>query len=76
MKEQEPRADRNTLARSIGFAMACGLDIAILTLLGVLIGYAVDEHLHTTPWGLVVGLFIGLTVGIYSGYRIIAPLLR
>jgi F0F1-type ATP synthase assembly protein I len=35
-------------------------------LLSVIAGTLVDRWLETSPWGLVVGLFVGLIVGFYE----------
>ena len=30
------------------------------------IGYGVDRWRHTAPWGLIIGLLLGVTVGFYD----------
>ena len=65
-----------TLLRAMGVASACGLDLAGTILIGVLIGLFADSRLHSAPWGLLSGLFIGLVAGFYTAYLIIAPLVR
>jgi len=67
---------RSTLLKAMGVVTVCGLDIAVLILLGVLAGAFVDDRLHSSPWGLLAGLFVGLGCGLYTAYRIIAPLVR
>jgi ATP synthase protein I len=68
--------ERMTLLRAMGVASACGLDLAGTILIGVLIGLFADSRLHSAPWGLLSGLFIGLVAGFYTAYLIIAPLVR
>jgi ATP synthase protein I len=68
--------ERMTLLRAMGVASACGLDLAGAILVGVLIGRFADSRLHSAPWGLLSGLFIGLVAGIYTAYLIIAPIVR
>ena len=68
--------ERMTLLRAMGVVSACGLDIAGSTLIGVLAGLFADSHLHSAPWGLLIGLFIGLVAGFYTAYLIIAPIVR
>ena len=57
-------------------ASACGLDIAVLVVAGILIGRAVDGAMHSAPYGMLVGLFVGLGGGLYTAYRIMAPFIR
>jgi ATP synthase protein I len=75
---QHERNDRErvTLLRAMGVVSVCGLDLALLILIGVLAGRFVDSKLHSTPWGLLIGLFIGLIAGFYTAYLIIAPIVR
>ena len=40
------------------------IDIAILVLGGI--GYAVDKWQGTAPWGLIIGLALGMIVGFYD----------
>jgi F0F1-type ATP synthase assembly protein I len=68
--------ERMTLLRAMGVASACGLDIAGSLLLGVMAGLVVDGHLRSAPWGLLVGLSVGLVAGLYTAYLIIAPIVR
>ena len=68
--------ERMTLLRAMGVASACGLDLAGAILVGVLAGLFVDGRLHSAPWGLLSGLFIGLVAGFYTAYLIIAPIVR
>jgi ATP synthase protein I len=68
--------ERMTLLRAMGVAGACGLDLASAVLVGVLAGLFADSRLHSAPWGLLIGLFIGLVAGFYTAYLIIAPIVR
>ncbi len=64
--------ERTTLFKAMGVITACGLDSAVLVLIGVLAGNLVDGRLHSSPWGL----FVGLIAGFYAAYLIIAPIVR
>ena len=69
--------ERTTLLRAMGVVSACGLDIAGAVLIGVRYrAFFADRHLHSAPWGLLIGLFIGLVAGFYTAYLIIAPIVR
>jgi len=78
-------ADRrpNDLARSFRFfqenlrrsgpAMVAGYTlIGAIALLGA-IGYGIDRWRGTAPWGLVIGLLLGIVVGFYELARIVWP---
>ena len=52
-----------------------GLTLLVTTLLGVLIGYWVDQRLGTLPIFVVVGLLLGFGVGGYGVYRLITRFL-
>ena len=43
-------------------------------LMGALAGWFADKKLHTTPWLLVVGLFLGFAAGFFSLMRVLARL--
>jgi F0F1-type ATP synthase assembly protein I len=72
MPEQEPfdpgrsfRYLQENLRRS-GPAVVAGYTlIGAIGLLGGL-GYAVDAWQGTTPWGLLIGLLLGVVVGFYE----------
>jgi F0F1-type ATP synthase assembly protein I len=76
MGQQRNNRERITLLRAMGVVSACGLDVAVCILIGVWLGLTADEHFHSTPWGLLIGLFVGLGAGFYTAYLIIAPIVR
>ena len=77
MGQQDNKArERAALFKAMGVVTVCGLDIAVLILIGILVGAFGDGRLHSSPWGVLVGLFAGLASGIYSAYLIIAPVIR
>jgi F0F1-type ATP synthase assembly protein I len=56
--------DRSTL--QLGMA-AAGLvtTSSVAIALGALVGYGFDWYFHTSPWGLLVGVFLGFPLGMY-----------
>jgi F0F1-type ATP synthase assembly protein I len=56
---------QRTAANAAPAAMASYTLIGAIVLLGG-IGYAVDRWRDTSPWGLLIGLLVGLTVGFYE----------
>ena len=65
-----------TLRRALGFSTACGVDFALVIMLGIGIGSTLDAHFRSSPLYLLVGLFVGLALGVYTAYLILRPLLR
>lgn len=61
----------------MSLASAIGLDLACLLGAGLLAGRAIDDRLHSSPVGLLVGILAGITLGIASVWvllrRFIAP---
>jgi F0F1-type ATP synthase assembly protein I len=46
-----------------------GMELAGATAVLALIGYWVDGHYGTRPWGIVAGVIIGLVGGLYNLIR-------
>jgi F0F1-type ATP synthase assembly protein I len=59
------RALQETAVRSGPAAMASYTLLGAIILLGGL-GYAIDQWQGTAPWGLVIGLAVGLAAGFYQ----------
>ena len=50
--------------------MRIGTDLLAALIIGGVLGWLGDSYLFaSTPWGLVVGLFLGLAAGIRNAYR-------
>jgi ATP synthase protein I len=58
------------LAWSLGVRVMSEFVAAIIV--GGVIGWAVDNWLHTGPWGLIVFLMLGMAAGFWNVYRIAA----
>lgn len=50
---------------NVGRNLAYGLQIAIGVTLGYLAGDWCDRRYGTAPWGLVIGVMLGLAAGMY-----------
>ncbi len=57
--------DKRELIKSLGFLSSVGISVVASTLIGLAMGYYLDEWLGTTPW---FTLFF-LALGIVSGFR-------
>lgn len=53
-----------------------GVSLLVTTLLGVLVGYWVDEQLGTLPVFLMIGFFAGAGAGAVMIYRLVSHFLR
>ena len=42
--------------------------------LGLLVGHFIDDALHSSPIATFIGLLLGLAIGIYGVYRLVASL--
>jgi len=69
-------SERTTLLKAMSVAGACGLGSAVSVSIGVVGGQFVDDRLRTSPWALLLGLFLGIAAGLYTVYLIIAPIVR
>lgn len=58
----------SSLARA-GALAGLGIQFAVSILLFLYAGQWLDRKLHTTPLCLVIGTFLGATVGFYTIYR-------
>jgi len=49
--------------RQVGMLAPLGLTLGVATAIGVGVGVLVDRWLASAPWGLVVGLLLGVVAG-------------
>ncbi|MEE2987078.1 MAG: AtpZ/AtpI family protein [Nitrospinota bacterium] len=59
----------NGFRQGLGIAFRLGIEITIATMIGALMGYALDRFLDTRPWFLVVGVLLGGAAGCINVYR-------
>jgi len=55
--------------QGIGTAFRLGTELVVATMIGALMGYALDYYFDTKPWGIVVGLIFGTAAGCLTVYR-------
>ena len=60
----------NNFRSGLGIAFRLGTEMLVATVLGSLMGYAIDHFLNTVPWFLVLGVFFGACAGCLNAYRI------
>lgn len=63
--QEKGKAYRELMQAQVG-AMEVGLSVVV----GTLLGYWVDRNYETTPWGLFVGLMLGVLTAGRTLYRI------
>ena len=51
-------------------AMRFGGEFGAAIIVGALLGYGADVFLHTSPWGLLIGLMLGFAAGIVNIVRV------
>ena len=51
-------------------AFRLGTELTVATIIGGLLGYALDNFFGTRPWGLVVGILLGSAAGCLAVYRV------
>jgi ATP synthase protein I len=69
-RPKDPRTTgRFAFESSAGAYAGLGLQFALAIILFLFIGKWLDEKLGTSPWLLIVGVFLGATAGFLSIYR-------
>ena len=51
-------------------AFRLGTELTVATIIGGLLGYALDYFFGSKPWGLVVGIVFGVAAGCLAVYRV------
>ena len=59
----------SSIRQGIGIAFRLGTELVVATMIGALMGYAMDNYFDTKPWGLLVGLIFGAAAGCLGVYR-------
>jgi len=72
MKKKEPPS----VWASLALVGELGFVIAIPIALGSILGNYLDGLTHTKDVYLLLGLLLGLVIGIYGAYRLLAPFLK
>lgn len=62
------QADGKKLAGTSDASKAA-INFASASAVGVLLGLGADRYLETSPWGIVIGLFVGVITGMYLMFK-------
>lgn len=49
--------------RQVGSLLGLGLTLGVATAIGVALGVLVDRWLASSPWGLILGMLLGVVAG-------------
>jgi ATP synthase protein I len=66
------RSDAGNAIRTVGALSAVGLSFVMAIILGTAAGYGIDRLAGTSPWGFLIGFFLGLAAGIRSVFKTVA----
>lgn len=58
---------------ALGTAFRVATELVVSVGFGVFIGWGLDKWLGTSPWFLLVFIFLGMAAGILNVYRIASP---
>ena len=64
----------NSFQQGLGMAMRVGVEMTVATLIGAVMGYALDKYLGTRPWLLMAGVLLGGAAGCLSVYRTVTSI--
>lgn len=62
-KSKEP-SEKDSYGSDMSQATRIVTDLSAGFLMGLGIGYLVDEWFYTKPWGMIVGIFVGMAAGV------------
>ncbi len=57
------------LSQGLSIALRFGIEMAVATALGALMGYSADYFFGTRPWFLALGVLLGGAAGMLNVYR-------
>jgi len=75
LSEGEPESMADTVRRS-GLAYSAGIAFAAAVVFMLILGWGADLLLGTSPWGVVVGIVLGSTIGFIQLFRISSQIFK
>jgi len=61
--------DPKNIGSGLGFASKIGTELVVSVLIGTYGGFRLDAYFGSSPWLLIVGLFVGSAAGLLNLYR-------
>ena len=71
-RTRRPRGTNKPASTGIGLAFRIGTELVAGLVVGVAIGWLLDDWLGTKPWLLVLFFFLGAGAGILNVYRTVS----
>lgn len=71
-KVVEKQDDDADVSSGLAQGMRLGMEFMSGTIVGFLLGWAIDTQFDTSPWFLLIGIFLGFCAGILNIYRFIS----
>ena len=68
--ERRKNAAHQAPDSAASLAVRFGGEFGAAIIVGALLGYGADYFLHTTPWGLLIGLGLGFVAGVVNVVRV------
>ncbi|MBI4958679.1 MAG: AtpZ/AtpI family protein [Desulfovibrio sp.] len=62
--------------KGVGIAFRLGTELIVATFLGSVMGYALDYKFDSSPWFLIVGVFMGGAAGCLNAYRVFQEVVK
>lgn len=64
-----PEPSKESQKTALALALSVGWELASFSILGVGLGYWLDGHFKSSPWGTLVGALFGIVIGLYRLIR-------
>lgn len=73
MNPQDPKRRKrdDSSTRKMGFGVMIPVMLAACIVVGVWLGATFDEYFDTSPWGMLVGLLLGMGAGVRETIRLL-----
>ncbi len=73
-KRRKTKAGSEDQGQGLAFAMRIGVEIVAALIVGVAIGYFLDQWLGTKPWFLLLFFVLGAAAGFMNVFRVVGGL--
>ena len=68
------KSDKRQMLEALSTASNMGFTMVVNAAVGLLLGKAIDKWLDTSPWGVAIGVALGIIAGIRSIYGKVAAM--
>ncbi|MFZ5876841.1 MAG: AtpZ/AtpI family protein [Nitrospirota bacterium] len=67
-------AEDDAFRKGLALAGRVGVELVAATVVGIGLGYGLDQWLGTGPWLMIVGVFLGAAAGVLGILRLVRNL--